>query len=59
MQYKIIRPVQTGSRRFEPGELIDLTDHEAAPLLHIGAIVLARLSYQQAPNLNFSINLDK
>jgi hypothetical protein len=59
MQYKIISPVNSNNRRFEPGELIDLTDRDAAPLLHVGAIEEARLPYQQPATLNFNINLDK
>lgn len=58
MQYKVITPI-LGERRFEVGELIDLRDNDAAPLLRVGAIEQARLPYQQPSNLNFNIDLDR
>ena len=59
MQYKVISRIGAGGKNFEPGELIDLTDTDAEPLLKCAAIELARLPYQQASELNFKINLDK
>lgn len=59
MQYKVITPIHAGYKLFKIGELIDLTDADAAPLLKVAAIELDRLPYQQSSSLNFNINLDK
>lgn len=45
MRYRIKTPVDHGTtrenvRRYEPGELIDLSEEHAAPLLESGAIEL-------------------
>lgn len=59
MQYRVISPINAGYKSFAPGELIDLMDADAAPLLKLAAIELARLPYQQPSELKFNINLDK
>ncbi|MCM8598051.1 MAG: hypothetical protein NFW04_05270 [Candidatus Accumulibacter sp.] len=43
MRYRVLSPVSHGtngndSRRYEPGEIIDLNESHAAPLLACGAI---------------------
>lgn len=38
MQYKVISPIKSDGHTYKPGDMLDLTEHEAAPLLQGGAI---------------------
>lgn len=37
-QYPVLSLIRHGSKDYEPGDVIELTDEEAAPLTELGAI---------------------
>lgn len=47
MQYRVLGPIKHNARRFEAGEIIDLTDTEAAALLESGAVEPVDLPYSK------------
>lgn len=38
MQYRALGPIKNNGRRFAAGEILDLTEADAAPLLEIQAV---------------------
>lgn len=55
MQYKALSPIKHGGGTIQPGEVLDLTELEAAELLQLGAIELSHQPFS-AGKMSLAIN---